>query len=112
MVSSWQEAYDVHEASVTTISARLPIIAAAASGWGGRDAHIETQEMVAEKLKAAAEGAKAGAWASAHVGLKVFWGEALPMAMAGHIMDVADAATRPARSKVRANARRLGPVTA
>src|SRR5208337_1289799 len=94
-------------ATMAIISARLPMIAAAASGFGNRKDHAETQNMVTEKLMAASEGAQAGVLESAKVAWKWMTGESHPVAMAGHMMDVAAATTRPARRKVRANAKRL-----
>jgi hypothetical protein len=107
LMRSWFEFCEVNAATFTTIYARLPIIAAAASGFGDKKARNETQDMVTEKLLAASEGAQAGALESAKMAWKVMSGDSHPMAMAGHMMDVAAAATRPARIKVRANAKRL-----
>jgi hypothetical protein len=107
LIRTWFELIEVYFATVATVSARLPIIAAAASGFGNKRAHRETQVMVAEKLRAASEGAEAGALESAKVALRVLTGQNHPVAVAGHMIDVAAAATRPARRKVRANARRL-----
>jgi hypothetical protein len=107
LMSSWFEFCEVTTASFATISARIPLIAAAATGFGDKKARNETQAMVTEKLLAASEGAQAGALESAKVAWKVMFGESHPMAVAGHIMDVAAATTRPARRKVRANAKRL-----
>ena len=104
---SWVEFVEVTFATVATISARLPIIAQATTGFGDREAHHEARTMVTEKWRAVAAGAEAGALASAKAALKVMTGQTHPVAFAGHLMDVADAATRPARRKVRANARRL-----
>jgi hypothetical protein len=106
-MSSWFDVYETNSAAVATISARLPLIAAAASGFGSKHARHETQSMVAEKLLAASEGARAGALESAKVALKVMTGQTHPVEMAGHMMDVASATTEPARKKVKANAKRL-----
>jgi hypothetical protein len=104
--NAWFELLEVYFATVTTISARLPIIASAAAP-GGRDARQEAQTMVTEKWRAASQGAEAGALEACKVALKVMSGQSHPVAVAGHMMDVAAAATRPARRKVRANAHRL-----
>ncbi len=104
---SWFEFIEVYFATVATISARLPIIAQASTGFGDHDARREARTMVTEKWRAAAAGAEAGALETAKAALKVMTGQTHPVAVAGHMMDVADAATRPARRKVRANARRL-----
>jgi hypothetical protein len=107
LMSSWFEFCEVQASSMATISARLPMIAAAASGFGDKKAQAETQNMVTEKLIAVSEGAQAGALESAKVVWKWMAGDSLPLAMAGQFMDVAAAATRPARVKVHANAKRL-----
>jgi hypothetical protein len=107
LVRSWFELMEIYVATFATISARLPIVGAAASGMGDRQARRETRVMVTEKLRAASQGAEAGALETAKAALKVMTGQNHPVAMAGHMMDVADAATAPARRKVRANARRL-----
>ncbi|WP_298353304.1 hypothetical protein [Rhodoblastus sp.] len=104
---AWLEFIEVYFATVATISARLPIIAQTATGLGDHDARREARTMVTEKWRAAAAGAEAGALETAKAALKVMTGQTHPVAVAGHMMDVADAATRPARRKVRANARRL-----
>jgi len=107
LARSWWDMTEATFAASATIAARLPIIAAAASGFGSRRAQRETHEMVAEKIMAAAEGAQAGALQTAKATLKVMTGENDPTAMAHHMFDVADATMRPARRKACANARRL-----
>jgi hypothetical protein len=107
LMSSWFDVYETNAAAMTTISARLPMIAAAASGFGDKKSHRETRSMLTEKLMAATEGAQAGALESAKVALKVMTGQTHPVEVAGHMMDMAAAATGPARKKVKANARRL-----
>ncbi len=104
---TWFELSEIYFAAATTISARLPIIARASTGFGDSHARRETRAMVTEKWRAAAEGAEAGALETAKAALKVMSGQAHPVAVAGSMMDVADAATRPARRKIRANADRL-----
>jgi hypothetical protein len=107
LMSSWFDAFETNAAAMTTISARLPMITAAATGFGNKKSRRETHSMVAEKLLAATEGAQAGALESAKVALKVMIGQTHPVEVAGHMMDMAAAATGPARRKVKANARRL-----
>jgi hypothetical protein len=107
LIRTWFQTFEVQIATFSTIYARLPIIAAAASGFGDKSDQRETQDMLTEKLQAAQEGAEAGALQTAKMTWKVLNGDAHPVAMAGHMMDVAAAATRPARKKVLANARRL-----
>jgi hypothetical protein len=104
----WLDAWETHAATVATISARMPILMATASGMGNRNDHQETQNMVTEKLQAAAQGAQAGVFESARVAMKVMSGQSTsPFAVAAHFMDVAEAAGGPANVKVRANAKRL-----
>jgi hypothetical protein len=107
LASSWWEMTEISWAASATIAARLPMIAAAASGFGTRRQNRETREMVAEKIKAVTEGAQAGVLQTAKATLKVMTGDSHPTAMAHHMFDVAEAATRPARRKTRANAKRL-----
>ena len=107
LARSWLDMAEVGLAASATIAARLPMIAAAASGFGSQRAQRETQEMVAEKILAATEGAQAGALETARATWKVMTGESHPTAMAHHMFDVADATTGPARRKALANADRL-----
>ena len=92
--------------AAVTIHARLPVMARAA-GNPGR-VPVEVQDMVSEKVSAALQGALSGSMA-----LGQFWSRALtgrirtPMEAMQGIANVADAAMRPARIRVRANARRL-----
>ncbi|WP_294540204.1 hypothetical protein [uncultured Rhodoblastus sp.] len=107
LLSSWFEFCEVQTSSITTISARLPILVAAASGFGDKEATDETQNMVTEKLIAVTECAQAAVMESVAVAWKWMTGDSHPVAVAGHLMDVAEASTRPARVKVHANAKRL-----
>lgn len=102
-------AYDASRAArdaAVTINARLPLMAQAAGDPGNTSA--EMQDMVSEKLSAAMQGALAGGLA-----LGQFWNRALlggirtPMDAAQGLANIADAAMKPARIRVRANARRL-----
>jgi hypothetical protein len=106
---SWWDMTEVGLAASQTIAARLPMLAAAASGFGSASAQRETREMVAEKIQAVAEGAQAGVLETAKATLRVMTGETHPAAMAHHMFDVAEAVTQPASLKARANARRLWP---
>ncbi len=105
LTRAWWDAAETTAAASATIAARLPLIAAASTGFGDRHARGETQEMVAEKLKAVAEGAQASAMHTARATISVMLGEAHPVALAhptvlaNHMMDVAEAATAPASSK-------------
>ena len=70
----------------------------------------EARLMVQEKLDAAVEGAFAAqaAW-GAFVLKAAFGGVRTPQDVSMGIAGIAEAAAKPARRKVRANARRLGP---
>ena len=107
LIRSWFQAWEVQAATFSTIYARMPMIVAAASGFGDIHDRNETEVMVTEKLRAAQEGAHAGALETAKMTWRVLSGDSHPVAMAGHMMDVADATTGPAHRKVLANAKRL-----
>jgi hypothetical protein len=107
LMRTWLQACEVQAATIATISARLPIIAAASSGFGDSHAQRETQVMLTEKLDAASEGAEAGMLETAKWTLKVMMGRSHVGDVADRMMDVAAAATRPARHRVLANAQRL-----
>jgi hypothetical protein len=107
LIRTWFQAWEVQAATFSTIYARMPMIVAAATGFGDKHDHHETEVMVTEKLRAAQEGAHAGALETAKMTWRVLNGDSHPVAMAGHMMDVADAATGPAHRKVLANAKRL-----
>jgi len=68
----------------------------------------EAQRMVAEKVDAAVEGAVAAqaAW-GAFLIKAAFGGVRSALAVSIGLADIAEAAAKPARRKVRANARRL-----
>ena len=61
LIRSWFQAWEVQAATFSTIYARVPMIVAAATGFGDKHDHHETEVMVTEKLRAAQEGAHAGA---------------------------------------------------
>ena len=92
--------------AVVTIAARAP--AHAAPALAGAEGEREARLMVQEKFAAIYEGA---------VGAQMAWGAFLirsafgagwtPTGVSHAMVDVADAATAPARRRVRANARRL-----
>ena len=86
-------------AAITTIAARLPIVAADPTG---REAH----RMVAEKAAAAAQASLAAGYAFGRMALTPP-NMAKPFAVASGLLKVAKAANRPVSKKVRANARRL-----
>jgi hypothetical protein len=93
--------------SAVTIGARTPGLLMQGFNPTAGSAR-ETQRMIAEKIDAAWEGAAAAQMAWASLLLKASFGgirsaDDLSLGLAG----VAEAAIRPARRKVRANARRL-----
>ena len=93
-------------AAAVTIAARAPIL----FGLPTRDGHSarETQRMVAEKVEAAIEGTAAAQVAMMKLWTRMaFGGVRGPTAFAHGLADVANAATRPAQRRVRANAKRL-----
>ena len=92
-------------AAWTTIAMRMPEFAAETAA--GRPPSAETQRMVSEKLAAAAQGAIDGGMAGARLAGRMMAGRVDATALASGMLDVAEAAGRPAQRKVRANARRL-----
>jgi hypothetical protein len=93
--------------SAVTIVARTPGLLSQGFNPTVENAR-ETRRMVAEKIDAACEGAAAAqfAWASLLV-KATFGGIRSPNDLSLGLADVAEAAVRPARRTVRANARRL-----
>ena len=90
------------------IAARTPMILRSAGGSTPAEA-TELHRMVSEKTEAAAEGAMAGAAALGSFWLDFAFGKVRkPADVAAGWMKVAHAATKPARRRVRANAKRLG----
>ena len=90
------------------IAARTPMILRSGGGSTAAEA-TELRRMVQEKSEAAAEGAVAGAAALGSFWLDVALGKVRkPADVAAGLMKVAHAATKPARQRVRANAKRLG----
>ncbi len=96
----WTDTMLAATATVVTLSVRLPQIAA------GTMTRSEAGRMVGEKLAAAAEGTAAAATAALRVSRRR--GRAsTPLRLAQDMIEVAEAASRPARRRVKANARRL-----
>jgi hypothetical protein len=92
--------------AATTIAARVTGLM---SAGGSQDAKArEAHRMVGEKVAAAVEGVIAvqAAWNAFFV-KAAYAGVAAPHEMSLALVEVADAAAGPARSKARANARRL-----
>jgi hypothetical protein len=93
--------------AVVTIAARTSSLAMPGFDLSGEKAR-ESHMMVQEKIMAAAEGAFAAqmAW-GAFLFRAALGGVTTPHHVSHAIVDVAEAAMRPARIAVRANARRL-----
>ena len=75
LIRTWFQAWEVQAATFSTIYARMPMIVAAATGFGDEHDHHETEVMVTEKLHAAQEGAHAGALETAKMTWKLLSGE-------------------------------------
>ena len=97
-----QSAHSSYHAA-TTIAARTPGLM-----LPGEDNALEARRMVQEKVAAAYEGAMGAslAWGS-FLFASALRGGATPTQFSHALFDVAEAATKPARITVRANARRL-----
>ena len=90
-----------------TIGARMPVLMTAGVDPTGAKA-AETARMVGEKFSAAAHGTFAAQFAWGRFMLRAsLGGVRTPADWADGMVDVFDAATKPARKTVRANARRL-----
>ena len=93
--------------AAVTIAARLPMIAKA-SRKPAAPPPAEMQRMVSEKAEAAMQGAFAASMAMGKLWTRaMFGGLRTPMDVAQGLASVADAAMKPARQRVRANAKRL-----
>ena len=103
-------AFDAARAShvaAITINARLPMIALASRN-PGTPPTVEMQRMVSEKLDATAQGALAANIEMGRMWMRgMFGGLRTPGDVAQALAHVADAAMKPARISVRANAKRL-----
>ncbi len=102
----WWEAVETQSAAWTTIAMRLPHLAKEGLR-PGRPPSRETQKMVAEKVVAAAEGAREASIASARIAGKMMMRPVGATEFAVDVLNVAEAAARPARQRVKANAARL-----
>jgi hypothetical protein len=96
----WVDAMQAGAAAWTTIAMRLPTLAAVAAGKSSPEA----TRMVTEKIAAATEGAINGSFEGATRAARALGG---PVAAATSALAVTDAMTRPARRRVKANAKRL-----
>jgi hypothetical protein len=102
----WWEAVETQSAAWTTIAMRLPHLAQQGLR-PGRPPSRETQKMVAEKVAAAAEGAREASIASARLAGKMLTRPLRATELAVDVLKVAEAAARPAKQRVKANAARL-----
>ena len=93
--------------AAVTIAARTPALLIHGVNPTAESAH-EAQKMVLEKIDAVYEGVAAAQFAWANFFLKASFGGVRNASDFSHgLADVAEAAMRPARRKVRANAKRL-----
>jgi hypothetical protein len=93
--------------AAVTIAARTPALLSQSFNPTAESAR-ETQRMVQEKIEAIYEGAAAAQFAWASLMMKAaFGGVRSPSDLSLGLAGVAEAALRPARRKVRANAKRL-----
>ena len=100
LVSAWTDLFATGVATATTLSVRVPQLML------GSMNPAESRRMVAEKVAAAAEGFVAGSAATARVMAKRLTRPA-PRDAAQDVMEIVEAAARPARRRVKANAVRL-----
>jgi hypothetical protein len=95
----WLDAWTAQANAMTTIALRLPIVMADPHGH-------EARRMVSEKVVAAGQGGFAAA-AKAGEAMMAAAAGAGPVASARAMLAVVEAASRPAKHRVRKNARRL-----
>lgn len=101
------DAMQAAQDAAVTISARLPDLAAAARSPAAPPS-AEVLRMVSEKTEAAMQGAVAASLAMGQLWTRaLFGGVRTPLDAMHGLAGVADAAMRPARVRVRANAKRL-----
>lgn len=98
---SWRDAVETSAAVWTTLGARLPMLAT------GGMATAEGSRMVTEKCEAATKGALEAGAVAARFAATAMLGAPSARAMAKAGIAMADAAMRPGRRTVKANARRL-----
>ena len=92
-------------AAAQVLSFRLPMLWAMA--WSPTPARrAEAVKMIVEKQMAVAEGINAAALAALAQWMKIASGQSLPVEIVS--ARIVEAAVRPGRRRVRANARRLG----
>jgi hypothetical protein len=96
----WFDTMQAGAAALTTVAMRLPMLAVD----GAKSP--EATRMVNEKLAAAAEGAVKASIVGAGLAGRGMTGVG-PVAAASGALSIADAMARPARRRVKANAKRL-----
>jgi hypothetical protein len=96
----WLDTMNAGAAAWTTIATRLPILAEKGL------TSPEASRMIQEKVAAATEGAAKASLAGMALAGRAIGGVG-PIAAASGALRVADALARPARRKVKANAKRL-----
>jgi hypothetical protein len=97
---------ETNQASVVTISHRLPMLAALAF-WPLPENLIEANLMVIEKFEAMAEGVLAASEQVATLTLRAALGKTEAEDLASGMMSIAVAAAEPASKRAQANAERL-----
>ncbi|MDB5651376.1 MAG: hypothetical protein JWL62_2896 [Hyphomicrobiales bacterium] len=93
---------EAQAAAWTVIGLRLPALAASATQSGPPSA--ENRRMIQEKINATQQGMLAGSSAATRLGRAAGKG---PVAFASAMLDVFEASSQPAHTRVRANMRRL-----
>ena len=96
----WTDVARTAAATAVTLSVRVPQLAA------GRMTAAERHRMVSKKLAAAGKGAVAGAAATTRVMLRRAV-RPKPLSAIADLSEIFEAASRPARRRVKANATRL-----
>lgn len=92
--------------SAVTIGHRMPMLAAMPF-WPSFAHALEMQRMVTEKMAAFVEGSLAASQEAAGLTMRAALGRADAAELTSGALSIALAASRPARRRVRANARRL-----
>ena len=100
LMSAWTDLFATGVATATTLSVRVPQLML------GSMSQAESRRMVTEKVAAAAEGFVAGSTATVRIMSKRMTRPA-PSEAFQDVMEIAEAATRPARCRVKRNAVRL-----
>lgn len=101
----WLDTVQANADAITTVAMRLPMMAA--SQMSGKGPSREDHQMVSEKVDAMMEGALDSARTSGEIAWQAITGQLNAARFAHGMVAVADAAQRPARRRVSANALRL-----